>query len=125
MSPPQPQPPYVANAADSCARPPQRPAHEGLTITAFVLAVGTVLLSQLMYVAQLVAITRFGVNPSLATAYVAIASIVIASIAIAALVLGIVSVRGARPVLAGIAIGISGAHLVSQLLYLLTPAFLP
>ncbi|HJA03253.1 MAG TPA: hypothetical protein H9800_00110 [Candidatus Microbacterium stercoravium] len=124
MSSPQPpdaHPPYPAGPY----APPLRPRSAGPAITAFALAVGVVVLSHVMYLVQLLAIARFDVSPSVATAYVGVASVGIALLAVAALMLGIFSLRSGRPVLTGIAIGVSAAHLIAQFVSLLTPLLLP
>lgn len=126
-----PQPPYHASPygttppppAEHSAAPP-RAAHRGLALTAFAIAIATVVLSLVIFIAQLLAIGRFQVNIPLATAVTVVSSIVVSLLAVAALVLGIISARGARPVMAGIAIGISGAHLVSQAMTLLAPVLM-
>jgi len=126
-----PQPPYAA-PQDPVAAPPfseyratPAPAERrGLALAAFAIAMATVVLSLVIYVAQLLAIGRFQVNMPLATAVTVISSIVVSLLAVASLVLGIIAARGARPVMAGIAIGISVAHLASQAMSLLAPVLM-
>ena len=105
--------------------PPPPSGRGGVATAAFWIAVGTLLLSGLLYIVQFLAITRFGAEISFTTFVTTLSSAGLSLLAVAALVLGIIAARGTRPVMSGIAIGIAGAHLVGQLMSLLTPLLLP
>ncbi|WP_221583286.1 hypothetical protein [Microbacterium sp. G2-8] len=115
-------PPYAESPyGQAVAGAPRPSGRSGLAWTALILAgvavVGSLAVSLstvvLMYANRASFAATGGLN--------GLATIIFGLLAITALILGIFAARGSRPVVAGIAIGIAIAHLVSAMYGLLAP----
>lgn len=122
QQPNAPQGPYDTAYGQAVAGAPRGSGRAALALTALILA-GVAAIGSLAVSLVTLALMA-GTRSSFATvgAFGGITTIVFLLLAVAALVLGIIAARGSRPVMAGVAIGIAAAQLLSSLYGLLAPA---
>ncbi|WP_156761413.1 hypothetical protein [Microbacterium karelineae] len=113
--------PYDSAYGRAVAGAPRGSEQAGLALAALILAAIAALGSLVGSLVVLAIMASSGASFGAAGAFGGATAILFGLVAVAALILGILAARGSRPVMAGIAIGIAAAHLLSALYGILAP----
>lgn len=120
---PQYQQPYAQSPYGQAVAGAPRPSNRsGLAWTALTLAAVSVVGSLAVSLFTLVMMYESRSSFTTTGLFGGAGAILTGLLAIAALILGIFAARGSRPVIAGIAIGVAAAHLVSAMYGVLAPS---